>query len=91
MGVPRFFKWLSERYPCVIAPVNDTTIPTVDNLYLDMNGIIHNCTHNNDSNVKQMLTEKELVLRIFQYIDQLFNLIQPRQYFFMAIDGMLKS
>jgi len=87
MGVPRFFKWLSERYPCAIAPVNETTIPTVDNLYLDMNGIIHNCTHNNEG-VKRLLTQKELVLRVFQYIDQLFNLIQPRQYFFMAIDGV---
>lgn len=87
MGVPRFFKWLSERYPCVIAPVTDATIPTVHNLYLDMNGIIHNCTQTNIT-LRHKIADKELVLRIFQYIDNLFSLIQPTQYFFMAIDGV---
>jgi 5'-3' exoribonuclease 1 len=88
MGVPRFFKYISERYPCVIAPVTDATIPTVHNLYLDMNGIIHNCTQT-ETAIRYKINEKELVMRVFQYIDKLFSLVQPTQYFFMAVDGMM--
>jgi len=86
MGVPKFFRWISERYPkinqAIHAPPNPETqreyfpsisvstdndnadnskskqdskmyilknsiIPEFDRLYLDMNGIIHCCSHNN--------------------------------------------
>ena len=57
----------------------------MDNLYLDMNGIIHNCTHGNDPNVK--LTEEEMIIKIFDYIDRLFKIVQPRKLLFAAIDG----
>ncbi|KAG2392063.1 hypothetical protein C9374_013548 [Naegleria lovaniensis] len=87
MGVPRLFKWLSERYPCIVTSLTEATIPTVDNLYLDMNGIIHNCTHKDDE-IKSQLTEKEMILKIFRYIDQLFQLIKPAKYFFLALDGV---
>ncbi|EFC39014.1 predicted protein [Naegleria gruberi] len=87
MGVPRLFKWLSERYPCIASSLTEATIPTVDNLYLDMNGIIHNCTHKDDE-LKAQLTEKEMILKIFRYIDQLFQLIKPSKHFFLALDGV---
>ncbi|OUC39935.1 XRN 5'-3' exonuclease, partial [Trichinella nativa] len=45
MGVPRFFRWLSERYPGLSQLVVESQIPSYDNLYLDFNGIIHNCSH----------------------------------------------
>lgn len=61
--------------------------PEIDNLYLDMNGIIHNCTHANDPNLK--LKEDEMVLRIFTYLDKLIQIIKPKQLLFMAIDGKL--
>ena len=50
-----------------------------------MNGIIHNCTHGNDPGSK--LTEEEMVLRIFQYLDKLFSIVQPQKLLFMAVDG----
>ena len=50
-----------------------------------MNGIIHNCTHGNDPNVK--LTEEEMILKIFAYIEKLFQIIQPQKLLFAAIDG----
>lgn len=96
MGVPKFFRWISERYPKINQPfhappkedtksqyfpsstssnnaTSDTTstasnnlnsfnkqddkiyiqknniLPEFDRLYLDMNGIIHCCSHNNSS------------------------------------------
>lgn len=71
-------------------PVTATEAPPeIDNLYLDMNGIIHNCTHANDPNLK--LTETEMVLRIFNYLDKLIQIMKPKQLVFLAIDGAWTS
>ena len=49
MGVPKFYRWLSERYPLVNQAIDDQTLlPEFDALYLDSNGIIHNATHGNE-------------------------------------------
>lgn len=87
MGVPKFFRWVAERYPTVITPFKDSP-PPVDNLYLDMNGIIHNCTHTNDFDAsKKSPTEKEMVQAIFAYLEKIFQSIQPKKHFVMAVDG----
>ncbi|CAK3829350.1 5 -3 exoribonuclease 1 [Lecanosticta acicola] len=89
MGVPKFFRWLSERYPAISQLIAENRIPEFDNLYLDMNGIIHNCTHNNaDSATKARLSEDEMFIKIFNYIEHLFGKIKPQKLFFMAIDGV---
>ncbi|KAK5120873.1 hypothetical protein LTR85_005940 [Meristemomyces frigidus] len=89
MGVPKFFRWLSERYPAISQLIAENRIPEFDNLYLDMNGIIHNCTHN-DSGVAitKHVTEDEMFIKIFNYIEHLFGKIKPQKLFFMAIDGV---
>lgn len=61
----------------------------VDNLYLDMNGIIHNCTHGNDPGRK--ITEQEMIIKVFGYLEKLFQIVQPQKLLFMAIDGMLPT
>lgn len=58
-----------------------------DNLYLDMNSILHNCSHSNDGEISR-LTEEQIFGAIFAYIDYLFNLIKPQKVFYMAIDGV---
>ncbi|KAI3438723.1 hypothetical protein D9Q98_001143 [Chlorella vulgaris] len=85
MGIPKFYRWLSERYPLINQPGGATVVPIIDNLYLDMNGIIHNCTHGNNPDVR--LTEDEMVVRIFGYLDKLFHIVKPQKLLFMAIDG----
>ena len=36
MGVPKFFRWLSERYPAISQLIAENRIPEFDCLYLDM-------------------------------------------------------
>ncbi|XP_045446077.1 5'-3' exoribonuclease 1 [Melitaea cinxia] len=88
MGVPKFFRYTSERYPCLNELVKQYQIPDFDNMYLDMNGIIHNCSHPDDSNPHFRITEEKIFKDIFHYITILFQIIKPKKLFFMAIDGV---
>ena len=36
MGVPKFFRWMSERYPAISQLIAENRIPEFDCLYLDM-------------------------------------------------------
>ena len=59
-----------------------------DSVYLDMNGIIHNCTHKDSDSPTFRMTEDKMFIHIFNYIEHLFGKIQPKKLFFMAIDGV---
>ncbi|BFZ54561.1 exonuclease II Exo2 [Savitreella phatthalungensis] len=87
MGIPKFFRWMSERYPLCSQLIEKNNIPEFDNLYLDMNGIIHNSTHKNDHGLSGSLSEEKMYMAIFNYIEHLFGTIKPKKVFFMAIDG----
>eukprot|EP00002_Diphylleia_rotans_P024222 TRINITY_DN4774_c0_g2_i1.p1 TRINITY_DN4774_c0_g2~~TRINITY_DN4774_c0_g2_i1.p1 ORF type:complete len:1304 (-),score=205.90 TRINITY_DN4774_c0_g2_i1:701-4612(-) len=88
MGVPKFFRWLSSKYPNINLMVDDIHVPDFDNLYLDMNGIIHRCSHPSDNpEDNSSMTESEIFLEVFRYLDQLFQIIKPKKYFYLAVDG----
>ncbi|KAF7223264.1 5'-3' exoribonuclease 1 isoform X1 [Nothobranchius furzeri] len=88
MGVPKFYRWISERYPCLSEVVKEHKIPEFDNLYLDMNGIIHQCSHPNDEDVHFRISDEKIFADIFHYLEVLFRIIKPRKVFFMAVDGV---
>lgn len=106
MGVPKFFRWISERYPCLSEVVKEYQVPSpskceiesskiclrlrsrlqssytilfqvpeFDNLYLDMNGIIHTCSHPNDFDPHFRITEEKILKDIFHYIEVSFQII----------------
>ncbi|CZR56812.1 probable KEM1-multifunctional nuclease [Phialocephala subalpina] len=79
---------MSERYPAISQLIAENRIPEFDCLYLDMNGIIHNCTHKDSDDALFRMTEEQMFIAIFNYIEHLFGKIKPKQLFFMAIDGV---
>ncbi|KAG8855861.1 5'-3' exoribonuclease 2 [Tulasnella sp. 330] len=57
-----------------------------DNLYLDMNGIVHPCTHPEGKPAPE--TEEEMMVEIFKYTERVVSMVRPRRLLFMAIDGV---
>lgn len=58
----------------------------IDNLYLDLNGIIHPCCH--PSNKPAPESEEEMFREIFRTIDHLVNLVRPKELLYIAVDGV---
>lgn len=48
----------------------------MENFYLDMNGIIHMCTHANAEELI-VLDERKMFQRIFTYTDRLYKIVAP--------------
>ena len=60
--------------------------PRVDNLYLDMNGIIHPCCHPQDK--PQPKSETEMFNLIYEYTDKVIDIVRPKKVLYLAIDGV---
>lgn len=59
-----------------------------DNLYLDMNGIVHPCSHPEDR--PPPATEGEMMQAIFEYTDRVVNMVRPRKLLMIAV-GMYRT
>ncbi|RYG67184.1 hypothetical protein EON64_08025 [archaeon] len=87
-GIPKLFRWLTDLYPLIVDSVGEMLLKRgTDYFYLDMNGIIHSCTHaNHDSLITT--SEQAMFDRIFAYTDRLYKLVRPRKQMFLAVDGV---
>lgn len=56
------------------------------NLYLDMNGLIHPCTHPTDRPAPE--SEEEMIMEVLRYTERLLLMAKPRNLIYMAIDGV---
>jgi 5'-3' exoribonuclease 2 len=54
-----------------------------DNLYLDMNGIVHPCSHPEDRPPPQ--NEAEMMVEVFKYTERVFNMVRPRKLLMIAV------
>eukprot|EP00591_Stephanopyxis_turris_P009714 CAMPEP_0195527708 /NCGR_PEP_ID=MMETSP0794_2-20130614/29590_1 /TAXON_ID=515487 /ORGANISM="Stephanopyxis turris, Strain CCMP 815" /LENGTH=721 /DNA_ID=CAMNT_0040658691 /DNA_START=17 /DNA_END=2178 /DNA_ORIENTATION=- len=88
-GIPKMFRWLTDQYPNINRRLSEglTYDTVVDHFYLDMNGIIHPCTHGN-SDEFVVLDETEMFKKIFSYVDRLYKLVRPRKLLYLAVDGV---
>ncbi|KAJ2827636.1 5'-3' exoribonuclease 2, partial [Coemansia erecta] len=57
-----------------------------DNLYLDMNGIVHPCCHPQHKEAPE--TEEQMMVEVFKCLDRVFAMIRPRKLVYMALDGV---
>ncbi|KAJ1461024.1 XRN 5'-3' exonuclease N-terminus-domain-containing protein [Pelagophyceae sp. CCMP2097] len=92
-GIPKMFRWLTDQYPQIMERISDG-LPAdtdgeggVDNLYLDMNGIIHMCTHSNEPELTSM-SEREQFQRIFTFTDKVLKIVRPKKIIYLAVDGV---
>lgn len=83
MGVPHLFRWLTNKYGDIMGFDPDLK---VDNLYFDLNGLIHPCCH--PENGKQPENEDVMFKNIISYIEKIVNLVKPQKLIYVAIDGV---
>lgn len=88
---PKIISAVIEEQPSEVdgqeIPVN-TALPNpngeeFDNLYLDMNGIVHPCSHPEDR--PPPATEGEMMKAIFEYTDRVCNMVRPRKLLLIAV------
>ena len=58
----------------------------MDNLYLDMNGIVHPCSHPEDRPAPA--SEEEMMIAVFEYTERVVNMVRPRKLLMIAVDGV---
>ena len=147
MGVPKFFRWMSERYPKMnqrttsfvdkdmydeyfdndqdrenndnnnnnaknddnekkVAEYDNMPMdspdalstcglsPEIDRLYIDMNGVLHGCSHNNNDDDEsgtgeKGISQRQIFTNVCFYLDRIVkDIAKPKQLVYMAIDGV---
>jgi 5'-3' exonuclease len=91
MGIPKFAKFLINRYPLIIKKIKNHEIDVceIDNLYLDLNGVIHKRAHNNSLiTACSERSNLDIFHDIFTYVDMLVHLIKPKGLLMISADGV---
>ncbi|EAN78036.1 5'-3' exoribonuclease XRND, putative [Trypanosoma brucei brucei TREU927] len=103
MGIAGFYLWLKRWYAscmedvpqCVVEAASKSSPPPkeymqshkFDNLYLDLNGLVHPCCHDT-SPLPEPESEEEMFERVFTQIDLVFKVVRPRKCLILCVDGV---
>jgi len=88
MGIPLYFKQISEKYPNIIIDNIDNS----NNLFLDLNCAIHPCCRKiideySDNTINKNSMEKKMINETLNYIKKLVEMCDPKL-LYIAIDGV---
>lgn len=105
MGVPLFFRWLRKKYPEIVDKVlleenRVNYAAQFDNLYLDMNGILHPASHGDGVKVpsaptysfltfSQANSDEDVQQNLYQHLDRVISLVKPKKLIYMALGSIL--
>ena len=89
MGIPAYFKYITDNYPEVIVNSLDKNNKR---LFLDLNCAIHKCCRkvlNQETNkqIKEEVLETKMMKEIIDYINYILKISNPKL-LFIAIDGV---
>jgi 5'-3' exonuclease len=89
MGIPYYFRQLIKQHPGTIYRYSKSL--KCDRLFLDFNSIIHQCA--SLVTAKATFTDKdamyhEIIQSSLNFTKYLFDLVQPSQLFYVAVDGL---
>ena len=85
MGVPGFYRWITQRYPLVRHRLGDTSSPKIDYFYIDFNCIIYNALRS--ISLSKGGTLEQLFNEVCRYLDVLVQSAKPQQVIYIAVDG----
>ena len=93
MGIPYYFRKIVEEFPNIINSnntLNENSIK-INNLFLDFNCCIHLCS--NELKSTKIYTdheefENDLIKKVLNYIDIIFDFVNPNEIFYISIDGI---
>lgn len=99
MGIPLYFRFLTEKYPDTIKDVDDTLL-TKHQLFFDLNGMIHPCCSkvrrnilsNNNGQVTDKSQFRDISTKTFQEltvgIERIIRLVNPTESATLCVDGV---
>jgi len=88
MGIPSYFKRIINDFPEIIKTDLDNN---TYNLFLDFNCCIHGCSNELKKNKEyesHTEFEKDLIKSVLEYIDIIFDFVNPKELFYISIDGI---
>lgn len=87
MGIPYYFYKITQQYNNIISPNKQKC----DRLFLDFNGIIHNCYNSikiqdNFESINDF--EKKLIIEVIKYTELIYKYVEPFELLYICIDGV---
>lgn len=82
MGVHYLMTWISSRYPMIKQTFTPNSLPEVDHLYMDLNGVLYLCSKDTSAVFKDILQGKrfaEIFTSTLNYLNYIVNTIRPKK------------